>query len=369
MLDRQARTAGEDALRSGGEIPADRIDALSRLARLLELQRASQPPPARSRWPILVALGLTFLIAGLLLSLRVSETEIELDLALSEVGFRLPAQQQLAGAMQLSALGVSGLRHVEVPRTRDRDTRRIPPADGGSVSLRLSVGAEGQPPGTLGLETPIVPAGARVRVRHTEFPREYRLSLARAELQMHAPVTGRVRLEISGEGSEPLDFPAPKSFLLQSGSGPVEIDLAFADAAGGALSPQLAADDLSFSRIHEDRDDNRTRVYRVSTIVAGSVYFQALDGQELKVRPGEFIQFERARGEIRTLRLEPDHIGLKYHGRVGGMTAGSEENRRSLMPTWLEWLRARHGLSLFWGTALYLFGLIAGVLRWLGKAP
>jgi hypothetical protein len=34
------------------------------------------------------------------------------------------------------------------------------------------------------------------------------------------------------------------------------------------------------------------------------------------------------------------------------------------MPTWLEWLRARHGLSLLWGTALYLFGLAVGVLRW-----
>lgn len=367
LLDRQARAACEDAVRSGGEISAERVDALARLARLVDLRGASRPPPARPRWPVLVALGLTFLIVGLLLSIRVAKTEVELELALSEVGFSLPAQQQLTEAMKLSALGVSGLRQIEVPRTRERDAMRVPPADGGPVSLRLSVGGQGESRGTLGLETPILPAATRVRVRHTGLPREYRLSLAGTKLEMRAPVTGRVRLEISGGGSELLDFPAPKAFLMQSDAGGVELDLTFAEGAGGALSPQLAASNLSFSRINEDRDDDRTRVYRVSTILSGTVYFQALNGQELKVRPGEVVQFESALGEIRTLRLEDNHIDLKYHGGVRGMSAGSGENRRSLMPTWLEWLRARHGLSLFWGTALYLFGLIAGVLRWLGK--
>jgi hypothetical protein len=79
------------------------------------------------------------------------------------------------------------------------------------------------------------------------------------------------------------------------------------------------------------------------------------------------IHFEQVRGEIRTLRLQDNNIDLKFHGRVRGLGAGPEENPRSLMPTWLEWLRARHSLSLFWGAAIYLFGLIAGVLRWWGK--
>ena len=36
------------------------------------------------------------------------------------------------------------------------------------------------------------------------------------------------------------------------------------------------------------------------------------------------------------------------------------------MPTYLAWLKARHGLYLLWGTTLYLFGLIASLLRWWG---
>ena len=78
-------------------------------------------------------------------------------------------------------------------------------------------------------------------------------------------------------------------------------------------------------------------------------------------------QGERAQGEVRTLRLQEDHIELKFHGRVRGMTLGSGEGSRSYMPTWLEWLRERHSLSLLWGAALYLFGLVTIVLRWWGK--
>jgi hypothetical protein len=49
---------------------------------------------------------------------------------------------------------------------------------------------------------------------------------------------------------------------------------------------------------------------------------------------------------------------------VTAVTAGWGENRRSLMPTWLEWLRARHGLSLLWGSTVYIVGLLMGALRW-----
>jgi hypothetical protein len=34
----------------------------------------------------------------------------------------------------------------------------------------------------------------------------------------------------------------------------------------------------------------------------------------------------------------------------------------------LEWLRARHGLTLLWGTTAYVFGLATAVVRWF-KVP
>ena len=76
------------------------------------------------------------------------------------------------------------------------------------------------------------------------------------------------------------------------------------------------------------------------------------------------LEFDEIEGEIRMLRLTDDHIALQLHARVRGMSTGSGDTDRSLMPTWLEWLYARHGMSLLWGTTLYVFGLIAGILRW-----
>ena len=35
-----------------------------------------------------------------------------------------------------------------------------------------------------------------------------------------------------------------------------------------------------------------------------------------------------------------------------------------LMPTLLDWLRARHGLSLLWATTAYLVGLFVAILGW-----
>jgi hypothetical protein len=104
---------------------------------------------------------------------------------------------------------------------------------------------------------------------------------------------------------------------------------------------------------------------RCRSILSGSIYFEELNGQELKVRPGEEIRFENSQGEIESLELKEDGVVFQFRGRVHGMTAGSAETSRSLMPTWLDWLKARRGLYLLWGTAVYLFGLIVGVLRWL----
>jgi hypothetical protein len=50
------------------------------------------------------------------------------------------------------------------------------------------------------------------------------------------------------------------------------------------------------------------------------------------------------------------------------MVTGSADNPQNLMPTWLEWLKAQHGLSLLWGSTFYLFGLALTVSRWF-KGP
>ena len=132
------------------------------------------------------------------------------------------------------------------------------------------------------------------------------------------------------------------------------------------LSPiPLSIQDLSLLRIDDRRGPDGLPVRRVSTILSGTIYFEELNGQQLKLRPGEVIQLEGSTGEIASLVLKDNNIAIQFQGRVRGFTAGPSESRHSLMPTWLEWLKARQGSTLLWGTAIYLFGLVASVLRWL----
>jgi hypothetical protein len=62
---------------------------------------------------------------------------------------------------------------------------------------------------------------------------------------------------------------------------------------------------------------------------------------------------------------EPESIGVQFHGTVSGMTAGSAEIRRSLMPTFLEWLAARQSLLLLWIGSSTAIGIIARLLKFL----
>jgi len=363
FLRQQVQAASDEAIRSGGQVSAEEVETLGRLARLVDIYQAAQPPPTRQRWPIIVVLGGTLLLVSALLFARVAETEIELELALSEVSFVLPIQQVLTETMELSTLGVSGLRKIEMPRARNREAQTLESFNG----VRLSVASEGKRQGSINLASSMLPAETHVWMRRTELPHLYRLSLRGTDSELQADVNGPVQVGFSGGGIEQLDFVTPQAVIFQAGADEIDLDLAFLDLAKSRFSSQLSANDLSLVHIDEFLEKNHSLVRRVSTILSGAIYFVSLNDQERKLRPGEIIQFERSQGEFRTLRLQDNHIELKFHGRVRGLSAGLDENRRNLMPTWLEWMRARHSLSLLWGTALYLFGLIAGALRWLGR--
>lgn len=367
LLNQQVQIVSEEALRSDGQVSPQKVENVQRLAHLVDLYQAAQAPRRRRRWPVLVALGITLLIVSLLFFARVAETEIELDLALSEVSFALPTQQVLANIINLSALGVSGMREIKLPWAPDKIAPASQAADGAAPSLLLSVATDGKRQGSISLATLAFPAATHVWLLQTGTPQQYRLSLKGSDLKLRADVYGPVQVGLSGTANEQLNFVTPKAVLLQSGTDEVDLDLTFPDSGMRAFSSQLSASDISFSHIDEFLDTDKSVIRRVSTVLSGTLYFASLNDSERKLRPGEMLDFEKCNGEFRTLRFQDGHIDAKFHGRVRGMTIGSEGNQSSLMPTWLEWLQARHGLSLLWGAALYVFGLVAGILRWWGK--
>ncbi|HSE15693.1 MAG TPA: hypothetical protein VLB46_01490 [Pyrinomonadaceae bacterium] len=304
-------------------------------------------------------------VVAILLFVHRSETVVELDLATSEISFTLPTQQVLTEAMQLSSLGASGLREIELPDIGDAKTQTLFPSEDEQSFIQLSLVPGAKEPSSINLATLILPAQTRVTLRHYERPHQYRLSLTGSDLEFRTDVTGSLRIALPKRGVEQFRYATPQAVHLRAGSGEADLDLTFADTGRGNVVSHVTANDLSFLHVDEFQERERTHSRLRSTILSGSIIFEDLNGVELKVRPGEMIQFQQAEGHIRSLELQNDHLMVKYYGRVRGLTSGLSENRPwSLMPSWFEWLRARTALALFIGGSVSIFSFLYTLLGW-----
>lgn len=368
LLEAKAKALHDQALHSDGAVPGEQLEALQRLSGLVAICDASQPVRSRSHWPLIGLFATTLFIVSILLFIRRQRTEIELDLQVDQVSFSLASRQVLSEQLSLSALGVSGLSRIQLPRGHDTEAATLVSGRDFNSSVELAVAADHTPRGEVSLPELILPAQTRVSLEATGIPSQSRWTLQGAGLDLQANVNGPVQINLTGASERQLSFLSPKAISFEPQAQQVDLDLTFLTLPQKLSPLPLAIQDLSLLRIDDRRGPDGLPVRRVSTILSGTIYFEELDGREYKIRPGEAIQLEGAKGEIESLELKDGHIILQFRGRVKNIRTGPAEIGRSLMPTWLEWLKARRGLALFWGTALYLFGLAVGALRWL-KAP
>jgi len=219
------------------------------------------------------------------------------------------------------------------------------------------------PAGELALPELVLPQRSKVVVERSEVPSQYRLTLPAANVDFSVDVNGPVRVDSIAGQQHALTFLSPKSVEFKPQGQNVDLDLTLLKLPQKLAPMPLAVQDLSLERIDDRRGIEGLPARRASTILSGALYFEDLNGKNFNLRPGELIELDGAQGEIESLQLKDDII-VQFRGRVRRIVAGPADIRRSLMPTWLEWLKARQGLSLLWGSALYLFGLVIGVLRW-----
>jgi hypothetical protein len=128
---------------------------------------------------------------------------------------------------------------------------------------------------------------------------------------------------------------------------------------------------ISMLQVEELIEGTGPLARQVSSLASGSLYLESLNGKQVALRPYEELRFTRSSGDIRKLSLSPSGgldagtLALEAQASVEGMTIGRQPNVRSLMPTYLEWLSARQGLALLWGSTLYVSGALASLLSWL----
>ena len=89
LLRAKAKDLQDEAIRSGGLVSIDGVEALRRLSNLVEISDAQRPKPSRRLWLLITAFALTLLIASILLFVRPKNTTVEMDLRVDEVSFAL----------------------------------------------------------------------------------------------------------------------------------------------------------------------------------------------------------------------------------------------------------------------------------------
>ena len=362
LLARRVAAARTSLLNGNGGVSSTEIEEIERLARFVTLQKDLEP--AKPQHHVLgIALLVTTLVAlSVLMYATLPSTEVEVFAATSQVGFRVPSPQTLSEGMEANDLLVTCACDIRVPSSPGRPSRVLT-TSGADAVMRLTAAGEGERKGSITIAPiPLAPA-SQVRLRHRGTPGAYTLSLEAPTLSLRVNVYGTIVLAIPGDLPVTVDFVVPKAVVLSTDGKALSLDVQTTNAKDLGLAPQILVDELSFLRIDEPASPGQPP-RRVSTIHGGTLYWEALNGSERTLRPSEQIAFDKVQGEIVAVDLKDTDMALRFHGDVGAVTAGWGRNRRSLMPTWLEWLRARHGLSLLWGSTVYVVGLLMGALRW-----
>ncbi len=363
LVRRRADDLRQQAL--AGDLDADAVHELEGLELLADIRdRSLGDLPAHSPRRRLYLAGLTagvLAVLSLLLFGEIRSAEIELDVRASEAALKLQHRQEVTSDLTPRMLGIAGLREIRLPRARGRAAETVPLTAAGVA--RLTAG-DGDQPGSLTLAPLVLAAGGRLRLLTSgeKEPDRLRLALGSNGLELRLTVQGATRLEIPGTAPIELELPSPRVIQLIPGDGEVELDLAFTEPPNELFLPQLRVADLDFTRVDETRMAESTLLRRTSTLLDGSLYFLALDDVEHKLRRREMLVLRQASGWLRSLDFEHGRLGLNFLGTVHELSTGSEDNRRSLMPSILQWLHKRQGLALIWGLMLSALAISEVVL-------
>lgn len=359
QLETRFNQVRDEALGDPGSVTASHVEEVERLARLVQIQDQLYPQP-KPRWPVAGAMLLTLVLISLLLFVRIREADVELDLVLSEVAFELTQDHVLTEVLQVGAIAAFELRSVQMPYGSAGGDRSRQADAGGRPAVQLE--AEGTA-GDLTLEPLTLPAGTRVLLSPTLQSNKIRLTLSGPDLLLRVGVRGRVRVSMPGTAAQTVDHPTPASVELRSSEVPLHLDLSLPEGRALRFAPALSVKSLVLDSVEEHLGGERSVVRQVSAIRSGSLFWEELGGREHRLRASERLRLKGAEGSLRMLRYENQQLQLSFAGQVRDVLAGAG---RSLMPTWLDWLQAQHGLSLLWGATLYTFGILMGALRWWG---
>ena len=356
-LVRQQFDRVSEAVTARGEISDQ---DLAKLKQLSELDASLPKPPAHParRWPvILLSLGI-FLIPGVMISMKVPSVEVQFNLLVSEVSWQQDQAGEIMGHVELESLGVSSFDNISLPRTRQANAEdlTVPPGN-----FWIPEGGNGK----ISMAPVHADRGTRIWLSKTQGEAAATLSMQGQDPGITANLSGIVGIDSGGERLGERDFGRPRPVDIHATSPNIlNLALRFDGDQDISFPSHIMISSLSLQELKDVVADGLRTPRKVSTVLEGEIFNESMNGKKYQLRKGEWLLVDGVVGEIRSMQITTDGIRLDYHGKVTGISVGSSQNQRSLMPNWLEWFGERHSVKMLWGAFLWLLSTLFGVIKW-----
>jgi hypothetical protein len=342
-----------------GSNPAAQAEHFERLARLLSARAIFQRSIRRRLlvWPLCI-LFIASLVGVLALS-HIGETEVDMRVLVTSASFTTTSAGQFTPPGSLARLTIQGSTTVDLPRADDRpETFEIDHAP-----LHVARSTNGQ----LNAQSFEFTAGSPIDVSFRP-DRGILLYVGADGASFAATVFGSMHVMV-GSINEDRKYVNATPLVAQS-KRDVGVLIDMPDV------PQcIVCRPVSISRVAFRESDTRPddlAVLSSSAIDSGTVHFieVALD---YDLHHGERLRLTlspKRISEVRQIRIDPkdNTIQVALHAWVTEVQAGTSSNRVNLMPTFLEWLRGRHGPEAAWATLAGLVAALETVRRWVGRS-
>ena len=355
-----------DATIATGAVDKEALDHLDRLSKL-----AAAAKPQR-RWLIpVVAFALLSVFVGLLVKEQ-HETEIELDLAVTDIHFHLPRKGPLTDDQFLRSFNASALDGIVL------DGSEWPAPPGRTCSVLAELKSSGVKEDFLTLPALVPPKDWELGVSRsgTQTQFEFIAPVAGAGKELEEEFAVRVTLrgqavvvtDCNPEGKQRTSpWNGPGSITLRIG---VDTVLRSESASPLQFARQIEFENLRLYADERFQSGSAPVDRRRSSVLMGTLYFDSLNAKAVSLRPFQDLSFGSSKGYIRAIsppldeKVATENLRLQAHATVQKMQFGAGANQRSQMPSWLELIAAQTGIALLWASVLYVFGIVYAVLRW-----
>jgi hypothetical protein len=354
LLRQRAAQTAESAVRNG-TASHEETQALQDLVTLCSVLEATGEKHKLRVAPAIMFL-LAMVCASMLLFFRVRSSEVELKVSATSTTFQLAEARQLV-------MNEPSLREIRIGRIHEISAI---PCSGVETHRRirsLAVAVEpGRDAGAITLGAIEGSAGLGLTLRATEAPAVWDMEFNDVPVTLSLRLEGAVRIENQLCHFEGL-VPMVVTIAMEKTGARLNFELV---RPGDRLFPVLLpVKALSFRESELLRIGGKQTHAERSTLMGGSsLFYEDLSGKEEKLREGERLDVNVEHGWLQLPQKSGSVLDSRFRGSLTLLVSGPPDAPRDLKPSWLDYVRAQHGLELMWGTAISLFGLAGTLLQW-----